>query len=135
MYEQKYLQILKKVVRYARHVAGGPRRLQIAVERAEPLPASDHPPEMLDFSRGGCRLGWDIEARRDEPLVVKLADEESGLSLELPAIVRWCRAEGRDAYTIGCQFQRQLDHEELEELFLAGFLASEAVESGDATPR
>lgn len=124
----KYLDILTQVVRNPRHAIGQSHSVRIEIERAQPSPA-DSPvaaPEVLDFSRGGCRLRLTAELRKNEPLVLRIADGNSGLALELLATVRWSHAAG-EQFEAGCQFDNAVDFEELGELFLAGFLSPEVV--------
>jgi hypothetical protein len=120
-----YLNLLTQIVRHPRHLATGEPQLQCEVLRLDGLPWSDEPPALLDFSRGGCCLRWQIRLEKGELIAVRLRDELSGLCLELPATVRWVRVEEEGGFTAGCQFEREVDYELLGELFLAGFLSTE----------
>ncbi len=121
----KYLSMLTQVVRQPRHLASGAPQLSCEVLRFDGLPWSAARPQILDFSRGGCCVRWQVRLEKHEQIVVRLCDELNGLCLELPATVRWVRIDEDGDYTMGCQFEREVDYELLGELFLAGFLSTE----------
>jgi hypothetical protein len=121
----QYLSLLTHIVRHPRHLASGEAQLTCEVLRLDGLPWSDTPPRLVDFSRGGCCLQWQIRLAKNEQVAIKLCDENSGLSLELSARVRWVRVDEAGTFTAGCQFDREVDYELLGELFLSGFLSTE----------
>ena len=123
----KYLEALTRIVRHPRHASTGESTLRVEIERAQPLSSEADEPEVIDFSRGGCRLRWTVPLRQHEPIVIKIVDVSSGLSLELPGTIRWSRDEDDGVYAAGCKFDSDVDYEHLGELFLAGFLATEEV--------
>jgi hypothetical protein len=120
----KYLNLLTQVVRHPRHLASGEPILQCRVRRRDGLLCGESLPQLLDFSRGGCCLRWSVQLEKFESIVVQLCDDLNGLSLDLPATVRWVRCDDGD-YTAGCQFTEEVDYELLGELFLSGFLSME----------
>ena len=123
----KYLEILTHVVRHPRHVVQGGATVVVSIERAQPVPTATSQPEVIDFSRGGCRFRWKHELQKNEPIVLRVTDNSSGISLEAAGTVRWCRVSKDEHYEIGCQFDQELNYEHLGELFIAGFLSTEEV--------
>ena len=121
----KYLEILTQVVRHPRHLVSDPRQIVVDVERAQPLADSEVHPDIMDFSRGGCRLRWSTQLQKNEPIVLRIIDRASSLSLELPGTIRWSRAVEDGQFEAGCQFDQEVDYEYLGELFIAGFLSTE----------
>lgn len=120
-----YLNLLTQIVRQPRHLASGEPQLTCEVLRLDGQPWSDARPQLVDFSRGGCCVRWAIRLSKGEQIGLRLCDELSGLALELSAAVRWIRVEDRGGCMAGCQFDREVDYEQLGELFLAGFLSTE----------
>jgi hypothetical protein len=121
----KYFNLLTQIVRQPRHLASGEPQLVCEVLRLDGRPWSAEPPQILDFSRGGCCLRWAIRLEKLEQIALRLRDDVSGLALEIPATVRWVRVDEEGGFTAGCQFERDVDYELLGELFLAGFLSTE----------
>ena len=121
----KYLDALTQIVRHPRHVANEEGGLTVCLARSLGYMPDDAPPTILDFSRGGCQLLSPVELREEEAVSIKLLDPASGLSLELPAVVRWSRPRADGLYACGCQFDQQVEFELLGELFLSGFLSTE----------
>ena len=123
----RYLEILTQIVRHPRHLVQGSDHLVIEVERAQPLADAAEQPDVMDFSRGGCRLRWSSQLNKNEPIVLRISDTSSGLALELPGTVRWSRDLEDGRTEAGCQFDQEVDYEYLGELFIAGFLSMEEV--------
>ena len=123
----KYLEILTRVVRHPRHLVQDAEQVVIGIERAQQMAADDAEVEVLDFSRGGCRLRWRHALQKNEPIVLRVTDSSNGLSLEIAGTIRWSRSAGERTYEAGCQFDRELDYEHLGQLFIAGFLSTEEV--------
>ena len=123
----KYLDILTQIVRHPRHPVQESGTIAITIQRAKPTPNAVGVPEILDFSRGGCRLRWSERLQKSEPITFCIADTANGMTLELPATVRWCREVDGEQFESGCQFDQEIDYEQLGELFLAGFLSTEEV--------
>ncbi len=123
----KYLDILTQVVRKPRHAANSEATLRVELLSGGETFVDDDAPQIVDFSRGGCKLRWNDGLPPGEPIVIRLCDRANGLSLEIPARVRWSRPTPPGSFWAGCRFDRELDYEQLGELFLAGFLSTEEV--------
>lgn len=124
---KRYLDILTQVVRKPRHAATGEATLRVELLRGDETFVDDDAPQIVDFSRGGCKLRWTEALLDGEVIVIRLCDTANGLCLDIPARVRWSRPTPPELFSSGCRFDRELDYEQLGELFLAGFLSTEEV--------
>ena len=121
----KYLDILTQVVRHPRHPVDNAGGVRIELQRAQKSSGEGDAPQVVDFSRGGCRVQWESQLSKDEPVVLTITDVANGLALELPATVRWSKPLEDSRHESGVQFDNLVDYEHLGELFLAGFLSAE----------
>jgi len=122
---RQHFELLARIVRHPRHLVNDIDHVLIEMECARPSAGHVSYPDVIDFSRGGCRLRGDFSVEKHDALVVRITDTSNGLSLELPASVRWSRSAEGGAREAGCQFEEVIDYELLGELFLAGFLSTE----------
>jgi hypothetical protein len=116
--------LLTLVARQPRHAARE-AALRVSLQRVENASGAACDAALKNFSRGGCQVVCPEYLREGEAVVVRLGDPARGLELSLPAMVRWCRDEGDDGFSAGCQFDATVNYEQLGELFLAGFLATD----------
>ena len=123
----KYLDILTQIVRHPRHPVQESGAIAITVEAPNSGSEATDAPEIVDLSRGGCRLRWNQPLEKNGPITLCIADTGNGLKLQMPATVRWCRKIDGQQFESGCQFDQEIDYEQLGELFLAGFLSTEEV--------
>ena len=123
----KYLDVLTQIVRQPRHFVQDAKNLTIGIMRSASLKSGESAPEIIDFSRGGFRFRSEEPVQESETIVLRLADEANGLSLELPGTVRWTRDLTDNRHEAGVQFESEIDYEELGDLFIAGFLSTDEV--------
>ena len=125
----KYLAVLTQVVRHPRHSVHETETVSIEVAKGQDAPDTNAPLEIVDFSRGGFRLIWGNPLQKSESIALRFTDHSSGLSLDLPGIVRWARCIDGDLYEGGVQFDDEIDYEQLGALFIAGFLSTDEADS------
>jgi hypothetical protein len=119
------------VPRRPRHATNADAQLRVEIQRPAGGSADLLQAELLDFSRHGFRLRTPVALALGEPIVMRLCNPKSGFRLEVPATVRWQRAEdGRDHWLLGCQTVQEVDWAILGELFLQRILATESGTEG-----
>jgi hypothetical protein len=121
----KYLDLLTRVARQPRHAASGEAAPRVRIQRPQADEGTSCDASLLNFSRGGCRVRCRENFREGEAVLVRLGDPARGLELSLPGTIRWCRDEDEKGFAAGCQFDDEVNYEQLGELFLAGFLATD----------
>lgn len=106
------------VLRRPRHPAAGEQGFPAAIRRATPESPIALAADLVDLSREGFRVRVAQPLEVGESLFLDLFEEQSGLSLTLPATVRWRLAEADGHWLLGCHSKRELEWETLGELFL-----------------
>lgn len=82
---------------------------------------------LVDMSRNGFCLQVPAPLVREEPIVLRLCHQASGMALTVSATVRWHKKQNEGTWSIGCLAAEQIAWETLGELFLNGILSREAV--------
>jgi hypothetical protein len=81
--------------------------------------------ELVNLSREGFQLRLPLALDEQEMLVMRICDQDRGVDLMFPAIVRWQRGETNGNWLAGCQTSWQLDLETLGQLFLSEILVAD----------
>jgi hypothetical protein len=89
-------------------------------EMSEVLPAT-----LIDLSRNGFCLEVSSPLVQDETIVLRLLEDDAGMTLSLAGVVRWRHKSGEDRWVVGCSASETLTWEALGELFLNGILKRE----------
>jgi hypothetical protein len=113
------------VLRLPRHAASGDAGFPVAVRRSTAESPVAVAADLLDLSRHGFRLRTAVPLEIGESLYLDVFEEKSGLTLALPATVRWRLEEPDRRWLLGCQTKQELDWETLGELFLSQVLVAD----------
>lgn len=112
---------LQQTVRLPRHPILDESEYSLLVEcKPQQLSA-----QLIDLSRNGAQFCCDQEFDEGQPIALHLVVESSDLDVTLPGKVRWQHCEEDDLYSIGCEFDEEIDWETLGELFLSGVLSTD----------
>lgn len=105
-----------------RHHVVDPDSLHVQLQRRVDDVLGVLPAVLLDISRNGFCVQTTRPVTTEEPVVLRLHDDNSGMDLTLAGTVRWSREGDDGAWSIGCVADQELAWETLGELFLNGIL-------------
>jgi hypothetical protein len=94
------------------------------LERVSREPVVSCDAELVDLSRNGLQIHAADRFDNDEPVVIHIQQDSTGIDLALSSRVRWQRSGEISAVAVGCVFDQPLGYEEMGELFLSGILSS-----------
>jgi hypothetical protein len=117
--------VSKYVVRDPRYLAADEAEVDIRVVRCADESDAGVLAKLIDFSRRGMQFLTATQYDHGEPLYVHLRDGQSDFEVRLEGTVQWQRSAEGNAFSIGCQFQEEVDWATLGELFLCGILNRE----------
>lgn len=114
----------QQTVRLPRHPTLDQNEYSLLVECDADNKPQQFSAQLIDLSRNGAQLCCERQLEHGEPISLRLQIESSDLDVTLRGKVRWQHKE-EDAYSIGCQFDDEIDWETLGELFLSGVLSTD----------
>ena len=82
--------------------------------------------ELVNLSRDGYQLRVSRPMAISESITTCISDEQTGLDVRLPAVVRWRRPDEGATWLVGCLSDAEIDLESLGELFLNGILLTDS---------
>lgn len=114
--------------RKPRHQVADPDAVTVRLSRAGAELAEGATVELIDFARTGARVRMadapsKVAFREGDAVIVRLTSQKTLLDFDLPAVVRWRRAEGPGICLLGCEFMEVVSLETLGELFLNQILS------------
>lgn len=112
--------------RRPRHAVTDADAIHVSVERAG-QPSGAIEAQLVDMSREGFRLRVSLPLEVHEDLTVRIRSERAKVDLTRSGNVRWRRADGNDAWLVGCAASEPADWETLGELFLHNILNTQAL--------
>jgi hypothetical protein len=116
--------------RKPRHQVSDPDAVTVRLSLAGAERAAGVTVELIDFARTGARLRTadspgEVAFKEGDAVIVRLTSQKSRLDFDLPAVVRWQRAEGPGTWLLGCEFMEVVSLETLGELFLNQILSDD----------